>query len=70
MKAKCCDRCGKLYRDEELKSELILMRETRKKYRTRYTLDLCEDCREDLKRWLANGNKASNNKSDKSDESD
>ena len=35
MKAKCCDRCAKLYRDEELKSELVLMRETGKKIQSK-----------------------------------
>ena len=70
MKAKCCDRCAKLYLDEKLKSELILMRETGKKYKSRHTLDLCNDCREDLERWLNDGNKASNFKPDKSDEAD
>lgn len=65
MKAKCCDRCGKLYLNEELKSELVLMRETGKKYKTRSALDLCKDCREDLERWLENGSKASNYKPDK-----
>lgn len=70
MKAKCCDRCAKLYLDEELKSELILMRETGKKYKARSKLDLCKDCREDLERWLNDGNKASNFRPDKPDEAD
>lgn len=70
MKAKCCDRCGKLYKIEEIKTELILMHQTQKKYKTRTTLDLCKECYRDLKRWYEDGCKASNFESDKSDEAD
>lgn len=68
MKAKCCDRCGKLYRIEEIKTELILMHQTQKKYKARTTLDLCKECYKDLKRWYEDGNKASNFEPDKCDE--
>lgn len=70
MNAKRCDRCGRFYDKSARKAdEYFLMRlGARKNIRT--SIDLCGECKKDLKRWLDDGNKASNFKPDRPDEKD
>ena len=47
-KAFCCDRCGKLYKEEEKGRSIILSE------RPLLLNDLCKDCSNELMQWLDN----------------
>lgn len=67
MNAKICDRCGKFYRKENDTEDCYIISRlaVKKTYKKLTKLDICQNCKKDLERWLENGSKASNFKPDK-----
>ena len=62
--AKKCDRCGKLYEEYNTKEDCkkingiaLLNIDCHEKYYLHGPIDLCPDCKDSFKEWLANKNK-------------